>query len=205
MKKKNKPATIRPSDSKDVANFHFTKKLIKHPQVSIGDYTYGNPRIHWLMPGQLVIIGKFCSIAPAVELIVGGNHRPDFITTYPFAALPTDWPGAKGKTPISKGDIVIGNDVWIGQGAKILSGVTVGDGAVIGAYAIVAKDVAPYAIVVGNPAKEIKKRFDDETIYRLLAVKWWDWDIANIHRLTPLLSSNDIEQFLQEAAYLMAE
>ena len=187
----------RPSDSRDVLNFHFTKGVIKHPQVSVGDYTYGIPRILWLMPGRKVVIGKFCSIAPGVELLVGGNHRPDYVTTYPFAALPSDWPGAIGETPISKGDIVIGNDVWIGTGAKILSGVTIGDGAVIGAYSVVAKNVAPYAITVGNPAREIKKRFDEPTIQKLLDLKWWNWDIDKIRRNVSALSSVDVNKIFE--------
>lgn len=188
---------VRQSDSIDVPNFFFTNKVINHPQVSFGDYTYGIPRIQWLMPGSKVIIGKFCSIAPEVELFVGGNHRPDYVTTYPFAALPSDWPGATGETPVSKGDIVIGNDVWIGQGAKIFSGVTIGDGAVIGAYSVVAKDVAPYAIAVGNPVMAVKKRFDDVIIQKLLELKWWDWDIAKIRRNVSVLSSTNVEKIFE--------
>ena len=187
----------RPSDSKDVLNFFYTKKAINHPQVSVGDYSYGIPSILWLIPGSNVVIGKFCSIAPGVEILVGGNHRPDYVTTYPFAALPTDWPGATGETPVSKGDIVIGNDVWIGTGAKILSGVTIGDGAVIGAYSVVAKNVAPYTIAVGNPAREIKKRFDESTIQYLLELKWWDWDIDKIHRNVSALSSVEVEKIFE--------
>jgi len=187
----------RPSDSKDVPNFFFTKGVINHPQVSVGDYTYGIPRILWLTPGRKVVIGKFCSIAPGVELLLGGNHRPDYVTTYPFAALPTDWPGATGETPISKGDIMIGNDVWIGTSAKILSGVTIGDGAVIGAYSVVAKNVAPYTIAVGNPAREIKKRFDESTIQKLLELKWWYWDIDKIRRNVSALSSVDVERIFE--------
>jgi acetyltransferase-like isoleucine patch superfamily enzyme len=186
-----------PSDSKDVRNFHFTRKLVKalnNPNILVGEYTYGNPRIRWLMRGRKVIIGKFCSIAPEVEIFVGGNHRPDYVTTYPFSALPTDWPGAGGETPVSKGDVVIGNDVWIGTGARILSGVTIGDGAVVGAFAVVAKDVPPYGIAVGNPARTVKKRFDEPTIERLLKLKWWDWEIEKIRRHVAVLSSPEIEK-----------
>ncbi len=193
----NNAGQVMASDSKDVPNFHFTKRHFTRPDIEVGDYTYGKPTIRWLHDGKKVVIGKFCSIAPEVELFVGGNHRPDFVTTYPFAALPTDWPNAKGKTPVSKGDIIIGNDVWIGTGAKILSGVTIGDGAVVGAFAVVAKDVPPYGIAVGNPARSVKKRFDEKTIERLLALKWWNWDEAKIRRNVAVLSSPDIEKIFE--------
>jgi acetyltransferase-like isoleucine patch superfamily enzyme len=185
------------SDSKDVPNFYFTKRFFNHPDITVGDYTYGQPRIRWLMAGRKVVIGKFCSLAPEVEIFVGGNHRPDYVTTYPFAALPSDWPGAKGETPTSKGDVVIGNDVWIGTGARILSGVTIGDGAVIGAFAVVSKDVSPYAVAVGNPAREVKKRFDDATIKKLLKLEWWNWDEAKIRRNLEVLSSPDVEKLFE--------
>jgi acetyltransferase-like isoleucine patch superfamily enzyme len=182
------------SHSKDVPNFYYTKQLVDHPQIEVGEYTYGAPKIMWLHDKNTkVTIGKFCSIASDVVMYAGGNHRVDFISTYPFASLPSDWPGAQGETPVSKGNIHIGNDVWLGIGARILSGVTIGHGAVIGAHALVAKDVPPYGIAVGNPARVTKKRFDDKTIQRLLDLAWWDWDSEKIKRNVHIISSGNIE------------
>lgn len=141
----------------------YTKDFLKNfgDLVDIGSYTYGNPRLfHWGEDSKLKI-GKFCSIADDVKIFLGGNHRMDWITTYPFSALKEEWPEAKDVKghPATKGDVVIGNDVWIGYGATILSGVKIGNGAVIGAMAVVSKDVEPYSVVVGNPALEVKKDF----------------------------------------------
>ena len=152
-------------------------ELVSTGLVTVGDYTYGCPKVlHW-NDKTILCIGKYCSISDDVTIILGGNHRPDWVTTYPFSALSNDWPEAENIEghPATKGDIVIGNDVWIGYGATILSGVTIGDGAVVGAKAVVSKDVSPYAIVVGNPAQEVKKRFDEEMISVLLERRWWDW------------------------------
>ena len=128
---------------------------------------------------------------------MGGNHRVDWVTTYPFNVLPQYF--SKGKDilghPASKGDIIIGNDVWIGNGASIMSGVSIGDGAVIGARAVVAKDVKPYEIVVGNPAKPIKMRFDDDTIEKLLELKWWNLSIDEINLIVPLLMADPVTFF----------
>jgi virginiamycin A acetyltransferase len=189
-----------PSDSKDVGNFYYTKKHIKHPSITIGEYTYGLPAINIAKPGATITIGKFCSLAPTSKLSIASEHRPDWITTYPFAALRSDWPEA-ASIPIAeaapcRGNIVIGNDVWIGNNATILAGVTIGDGAVIGAYSVVAKDVAPYSVVVGNPIREIRRRFSDEVIQQLLCLAWWDWPIEKIQKHAALLSSNNIETLL---------
>ena len=148
---------------------------------------------------RLLKIGKFCSIANDVQIFLGGNHRIDWITTYPFSVL-NSWPEAKDIKghPCTKGDVIIGNDVWIGRKTLILSGVTIGDGAIVGARSVVTKDVAPYSIVAGNPAKLIRKRFDEKTIEKLLEIKWWDWNLEKIKKNLPLLLSNNIEQFFAD-------
>jgi chloramphenicol O-acetyltransferase type B len=143
-------------------------------------------------------IGAFCSIAVGVKIFLGGEHRLDWVTTYPFNIIWEKGRGIKGH-PKTKGDVVVGNDVLIGAEALILSGVTIGDGAVIGARAIVTRNIPSYAIAVGNPARVVKKRFDEETIGRLMTIKWWDWDDARIEKALPMLLNNDIEAFLQAA------
>jgi acetyltransferase-like isoleucine patch superfamily enzyme len=170
----------------------YTNKILKGKYFSIGDFTYGNPRIFYYGDATKLSIGKFCSIADNVDIFLGGNHRTDWASTYPFNVLNEYFPNGKAVVghPASKGDVIIGNDVWIGQGAKILSGVTIGNGAVIGAYAVVAKDVAPYEIVIGNPMRVVRKRFDDATIAKLQQLKWWDWEIEKINQNVPLLCSN---------------
>lgn len=164
----------------------------------IGDHTYGEPTIRQFDQTTRLIIGRFCSISDQVTIILGGNHRSDWVTTYPFSAFTDTWPEAatiKGH-PASKGDIIIGHDVWIGYGATILSGVTIGSGAVIGAQAVISRDVASYAVMAGSPALEVKKRFDDTTIVRLLQLAWWDWPEEKIRINLPLLCSSQIPQLL---------
>jgi len=175
----------------------YTKDAFKnHSNIMVGDYTYGIPKVlHWGENAKLKI-GKFCSIADNVLIYLGGNHRTDWITTYPFPILFPEASHIKGH-PATKGDVIIENDVWIGNYAVILSGVTVGDGAVIGANAVVAKNVSAYSIVVGNPAREIKKRFSEEEIEILLKIKWWDWPIQKIKENLELLCSNNIKQLLK--------
>lgn len=163
--------------------------------VSIGDFTYGSPRIIAFNKETMLSIGKFCSIASDVVFILGGNHRMDWCTTYPFNTRMEKFQCIEGH-PYSNGDIVVGNDVWIGTGAKIMSGVNIGDGAVIAAYSVVTKDVSPYCIVGGIPAKTIRKRFDDVTIERLIKCKWWDLEDEKIADLVPVLQSNKIEELL---------
>jgi chloramphenicol O-acetyltransferase type B len=168
------------------------------PNYIIGNHTYGEPDIHQFDQITRLVIGKFCSISDQVTILLGGNHRSDWVTTYPFSAFTETWPEAatiKGH-PASKGDIIIGHDVWIGYGATILSGVTIGSGAIIGARAVISRDVAPYAVMAGNPAQEIKKRFDDTTIVRLLQLAWWNWPEEKIRINLPFLCSNQIQQFL---------
>lgn len=163
----------------------------------IGEHTYGAPTV--LEPRMAKLkIGKFCSIAGAVTVILG-NHRTDSVTTYPFRALNVRWPGARRSfihDHTTNGDVVIGNDVWIGRGATIMSGVTVGDGAVIAANSLVTKNVEPYSIVGGVPAKCLKFRHSPQVILDLLSIKWWDWDDELIDsRLEIMLS--DVDQFIE--------
>jgi len=171
---------------------------------SIGDYTYTSPiTVHGVdhrYYKTYYSIGKFCSIAGYCTIFLGGNHRPDWVSTYPFPAFEGAFPETKGIMGhcATKGNVAIGNDVWIGMHVSILSGVTIGDGAVVGAYSVVAKDVPPYAIVAGNPAKLIRYRFDQKTIEQLLKLKWWDWPIEEIKKNVHLLCSPDISNFLNE-------
>lgn len=166
----------------------------------IGDHSYGAEGSPIVIEEKYarLRIGKYCSIAREVLMILG-NHRSDTVTTYPFKDISFAWPEAADATNdhSTKGDIVIGNDVWIGARANIMSGVTIGSGAVIAAAAVVTKDVPPYAIVGGNPAHVIKYRFPEKTIERLLAIAWWDWPEALIRERMQLLMSDNINGFLQ--------
>ena len=153
-------------------------------------------KYHFDFIGDELHIGKFCMIASDVTFIMnGGNHLSESISAYPFAIFGNGWEKAmEGRSYPGKGNTVVGNDVWIGYKATIMPGVTIGDGAIIGSNATVTKDVAPYAIVGGNPAKEIKKRFSEEKIARLLELQWWDWDIEKITKNVHLLTGNDLDQ-----------
>ena len=163
----------------------------------IGRGTYGCPKILAYPNDARLRIGAFCSIAADVGIFLGGQHHPEWVTTYPFGAL---WREHRHPDqPWSRGDVVIGNDVWIGREAMIMSGVTIGDGAVIAARALVSKDVPPYAIVGGNPAKLIRPRFAPEIVERLLEIRWWDWPDDRIRRAAPLLQSPDIQDFITAA------
>lgn len=186
------PQEIHPMDG--VAQIAFLKPAIDHPMVEIGDYTYYDDpagperfletcvRYHFPHMKDRLVIGRFCAIATGAQLIMNGaNHRLDGFSTYPFAIFGKGWEDpdydwARG----SRGDIRIGNDVWIGTDATIMPGVTIGDGAIIGSKAVVASDVPAYGIAVGNPARVVRRRFDDETVERLLAVAWWNWPAEKI-------------------------
>ncbi len=171
----------------------YTKSIFRDKKYNIGDYTYGKPTILFDDDANLTI-GKFCSIAQNVTVFLGGNHRTDWATTYPFSVLNSDFP--KGKTisghPATNGDVVIGNDVWIGRNATIMSGVNIGNGAVIGAGAVITKNVGDYEVWAGNPAQLIKKRFDDITIQYLLDLEWWYWDNKKINDNLHLLCSTNL-------------
>jgi len=170
-----------------------------YAEYDIGDYSYGNPIIVAHEFRGDLRIGRFCSIAAGVTIFLGAEHRQDMVTTYPlsgffeFAAAGENVNKLRGK-----GDTIIGNDVWIGHGAFILNGVTVGDGAVIGAMAVVAKDVAPYSVVIGNPAKHIKYRFPESIRNALLQIAWWDWPIEKIADAFGLMCCPDILAFLHK-------
>jgi acetyltransferase-like isoleucine patch superfamily enzyme len=166
-------------------------------EVGINTYGHGGIKIVHTNGDQKITIGKFCSIAEGVTMFLGAEHRVDWFSTYPFGHIHGDkFPKVKKGNghPSSKGDITIGNDVWIATNAVIMSGVTIGDGAVVGAYSIVTKDVPPYMIVAGNPAKQIRKRFSDEIINKLLELKWWDMDESRINEISDILCSNDLEK-----------
>lgn len=176
------------------------------PIASVGRHTYGNPTIlHFGEPTKLSI-GNFCSIAGDVTIFLGGNHRTDWVTTYPFNILfKAEWPEAETITghPISDGDVLIGHDVWIGFGSTIMSGVTVGNGAVIAANSMVTKDVPAYSIVGGNPAKLIKYRFDEATIIQLESLGWWNWPDNKIRIfLKSLCAAPSPSLFAKEQDYL---
>ena len=187
----------------------YLKNVVSGANIEIGDYTIYNdfvhdPRdfersnvlYHYPVNGDRLKIGKFCSIACGAKfLFTSGNHSLRSLSTYTFPIFFEEW-GLDAKDICSawdnKGDIVIGSDVWIGYEALILSGVTVGDGAIIGSRAVVTKDVPPYTIVGGVPAKPIRRRFDSAVIERLEKLRWWDWDIETIRRSIPAIQSGDI-------------
>lgn len=172
----------------------FTKDFFKDKKFKIGDYTYGKPTILFENEEANLTIGKFCSIADNVIIFLGGNHRVDWISTYPFNVLTTYFPegeGIKGH-PATKGDVIIGNDVWIGRNVTIMSGVSIGDGAVIAAGSVVSKNIGDYEIWGGNPSRILKKRFDRETIIKLQNLKWWEWEINKIKDNVEILCSNNI-------------
>lgn len=175
-------------------NSLFTKDQLLGRGFSIGDFSYGKPSVLEFGEKTNLKIGKFCSIATNVRIFLGGNHNIDWVTTFPFSVWPEYFPGAENIPghPYSKGDVVIGNDVWLGHSCMILSGVTIGNGAVIAAGSVVLKDVGPYEIWGGNPAQFIKKRFPNETIEMLQEVKWWDWDISFINKHVGIIFSNRI-------------
>jgi virginiamycin A acetyltransferase len=197
------PKTLYPIEG--VMRTCYLKNIITNPQISIGDYTYyDDPEsIHnfeknvlYLFPfvNDRLIIGKFCQIASGVKFIMNGaNHALNGFSTYPFS-----WKHALLNS-VSKGNTIVDNDVWIGNSATIMPGITIGNGAIIGAHSLVTKDVEPYSIVGGNPAKPIRKRFDDETIALLLDLKWWDWPIEKISENLEFLVMGDLESLKAKA------
>ena len=172
----------------------FTKNYFRNKKYIIGDFTYGRPLVIFDNDESNLIIGKYCSISQNVTIFLGGNHRMDWNTTYPFSALPKYFPFAqhiKGH-PQTKGDVIIGNDVWIGNNVTILSGVQIGDGAVLSANAVITQNIGPYEIWGGNPARFIRKRFSQEKIDQLLVTEWWNWPPQKVAENINLLCSTDI-------------
>lgn len=165
---------------------------------SVGRHSYGEPTFH-VWPGQRsrLRVGAFCSFAPGVQIFGGGRHRVDWVTTYPLR-IRWDLHGAHTDGHPAPGrDVTIGNDVWIGAEAVVLDGVTIGDGAAVATRSVVTKDVRPYAIVGGNPARELRLRFPDEQVEALLALRWWDWPDERIRERVGELCSPDVAAFLQ--------
>lgn len=188
----------------------FIKNVVKAPNIIIGDYTYyddsddptgfeqNNVLFNYPEFGDRLIIGKFCAIASGTKFIMGAaNHRLSSVTTYPFNVFGGIW---KEKTPDHlsqlpfKGDIIVGNDVWIGRESRIMPGVKIGDGAVVGAYSVVTKDVPPYSVVGGNPARWIKRRFEDDLIEILLKLRWWDFEAERLVKFLPVLCDSDLDK-----------
>ena len=192
----------------------YVKPTVSNPNSIVGDFTYiadsefeSHVTHHYEWNGDKLIIGKFCQIASGVEFVMNGaNHQMNAVSTFPFYTLE----GWNMKSPAVsdlplKGDTVVGNDVWIGQNAVILPGAHIGDGAIIGANSVVGGEVAPYTIVIGNPARELRKRFDDELIDLMLKLRWWDRSIEEIDALIPILSCSDLEKVKTEIAALLQQ
>lgn len=177
----------------------FTKNYFRNTSYVIGDYSYGKPNVRFPHPDSNLIIGNFCSISSDVNIFLGGNHRIDWVSTYPFNDIPDFSEHCKDLKghPSTKGNVIIGNDVWIGFGATIMSGVTLGNGSVIAARSVITKNVGPYEIWAGNPAKFIKKRFSDSEIEYLNELAWWDWDIKKIIAVSPKLCSDNLNHFIE--------
>ena len=185
----------------------YVKPTIKNLNIIVGDFTYiadsdfeSHVTHHYEWLGDKLIIGKFCQIAAGVEFMMNGaNHQMNAVSTFPFYTL-EGWdmdPPALSDLPL-KGDTVIGNDVWIGQNSVILPGVHIGDGAIIGANSVVGSDVEPYMIMVGNPAKVLRKRFDDKLIDLLLKFKWWEKSIEEINDIIPIITSSDLDKVKED-------
>lgn len=198
------PNPNEPYPMRDHRRVCFIKNFVKSPNIIVGDYSYYDDPIDpegfernvlYNYGREKLIIGKFCAIAANVKFIMNGaNHKLDGISTYPFPAFGNGWEKAMDKliNLPSRGDTIIGNDVWIGYEAVIMPGVKIGDGAVIAAKSVVVKDIPPYVIVGGNPASLIKQRFSESEIQMLLEIKWWDWEIEKITRNIHLIMESDI-------------
>lgn len=173
-------------------------KLVRRWNFSIGAYSYGRPKVRFPESGRRLAIGRYCSIADKVEILLGGDHRLDWISTYPFAAMQGLWPAADAPDDFhaARGDVIIGHDVWLGSGCMVLAGVVIGDGAVVAARAVVTRDVPAYAIVAGNPARVVRHRFDAATVAALIEVAWWDLPPEAVRRLVPLLNSGRADELV---------
>ncbi len=199
------PDPNRPYPMADQRRVCFIKPFIQAPNIVVGDYTYYDDPVDpegvernvlYNFGAERLIIGKFCAIATHVKFIMSGaNHKLDGISTYPFPIFGQGWEGelAQIMNLPTKGDTVVGHDVWLGYDAMVLPGVTIGDGAVIGARSVVTSDIPPYAIAAGNPARVIKQRFSDADIARLLAIQWWHWEIEKITRNIAIIMGGDVD------------
>lgn len=173
-------------------------------RLSKGPHSYisGLPQVDaWGNGSNMVRIGSYCSIAEGVAFMLACDHRVDWVSTYPFRSmfdLPDAWEDGH---PATKGDIVVGHDVWIGRDVRVLSGVTIGNGAVVGASTVVTRDVRPYGIVVGNPGREVRRRFSDAQIQALEKIAWWEWPHERVLEAVHLLCGGDIERFIAEYAH----
>ena len=202
----NRPDPNNIFPNPNIKSMVFLKKVIKNPNIMVGDYTYyddPNPQdfeknvlYHYPFYGDKLIIGKFCAIAPGVKFIMNGaNHQMKGVSTYPFSLMGHGWEKVMpnlNELP-NKGDTVVGNDVWIGYEAFILPGVHIGDGAIIAAKSVVVKDVAPYTIVGGNPAKVIRTRFDEPSVRKLLKIQWWNWNVEKITENLSLITTGNVK------------
>ncbi|MDR0393444.1 MAG: CatB-related O-acetyltransferase [Puniceicoccales bacterium] len=199
---------------RDVKTVTYVKPTLKNKNICVGDFTYfadvdfeEHVTHHYDFYGDKLIIGKFCQIGKGVEFVMNGaNHQMNAVSTFPFYIFQ----GWNQSVPVLermplKGDTEVGNDVWIGQNVTILPGVHVGSGAIVGANSVVASDVEPYAIVVGNPARLVKKRFDEAFIHMLLQLKWWDMPVDKINELIPLLTDTCLDQVREHLKLLVSE
>ncbi len=190
-----------------MSNDKYKKTIIGNSPIIIGRFTYGfeNIKVRQWNEGAALNIGSFCSIAKDVTIFLGGNHRIDWISTFPFGKIFQSELGGEGITghPSTKGDVIIGSDVWIGSGTTIMSGINIGHGAVIAANSCVVTDVEPYSVFGGNPAKFLKHRFDKQTIDFLLRLKWWDLPVPTIRNISTKLCSKPSPDLLVELSSLI--
>lgn len=199
----------------------FIKNVVEAPNITIGDYTYyddptdptgferNNVLFNYPEFGDRLIIGKFCAIASGTKFIMGpANHRISSVTTYPFNVFGGAWsertPPHLDQLP-HKGDIVIGNDVWIGRESVIMPGVTIGDGAIVAAYSVVTRNVEPYSVFGGNPARFLKRRFSESLINLLMELRWWDSDSEELLQLLPILCDPNLERVERQLAEYVAK
>ncbi|WP_332855697.1 Vat family streptogramin A O-acetyltransferase [Duganella sp. S19_KUP01_CR8] len=203
----NGPSPNNPHPMAGFPQVCYIKNTVDNPNIVIGDYTYyddpddsenfeRNVLYHFPFIGDKLVIGKFCALARGVKFIMNGaNHKLSGISTYPFQIFGNGWEQvmpAPGELPY-KGDTVIGNDVWIGYDVLVMPGVTIGDGAIVSSRSVVTSDVAPYTVVGGNPARQLKERFTPEVAARLQAIAWWDWPVEHITANLPFIVAGDVE------------
>ncbi len=176
----------------------YTNQSPEYQNFDIGDFTYGFPSVRVFSKHAQLKIGRYCSIAQGVKILLGGHHNTDSITTYPFKSN-VDGATQTNDERDKKLSVEMGSDVWIGENVLILSGVKIGHGVAIGAGAVVTKELPPYSICVGVPCKPIKFRFDDETISKLLEIEWWNWPHDEVEEIKSVLLGNDCEVLLEFA------